>query len=430
MQSSGGQADLASERLYCMDWLRVAAILAVFLVHSMMPFQIVPGVWLIQFGQTHAGFALFPAFVYQWVMPLFFFLSGAGAQLAMRTRRRGQYLRERSRRLLVPLLFGSLAFTPLQEYLSLQSRLLAGQSLGQASPFVLSGTTVSLAGLSFLGFYPRYLSACLNSPGLGLLRIGCFTNHLWFLAFLFIYSVLCLPLFERLSEGWGTKGLDRLAGLALKPRGWVAFFLPLALIQILLRARFSQHQNWSDFLLWLTCYVYGYLFLSDRRFLEAVRAGWKGAFWIGLGGFAAMLALLGPGGYAKSWEMHPTFSAGYALYQALRSLVAWAWVVFFLGMGLRWFNFKHPRLKEGVEAVLPFYILHQAAIVVLAYALFTWPSPILVKYLALAGGAFLLTAGAYALVVRRVNGLRFLFGMRPTPGPDPFPVYSSLPPGG
>jgi hypothetical protein len=41
------------------------------------------------------------------------------------------------------------------------------------------------------------------------------------------------------------------------------------------------------------------------------------------------------------------FSAGYAGYQALRSLNTWAWVIFFLGLGVRRLDFDHPLLHYG-----------------------------------------------------------------------------------
>jgi hypothetical protein len=324
------------------------------------------------------------------------------------------------------LIFGSLAFTPLQGFLSIKSWQFSGGVPAGANPWISIGPPRELAGSTFLRFYPLYLANCFHVPGSVLLRIGCFTSHLWFLAFLLIYSVICLPLFERLGGAWGAQWVDRLAAICQKPWGLLACFLPTAAVQILLRARFSQHHHWSDFLFWLVYFIYGYLFLTDRRFLEALRAQWKKAGWVGLICFGGMMALLGLGGYAESWEFRPTFSAGYAFYQALRSLNTWGWVVFFLGLSMRYLNIKRGWLGYGREAVLPFYILHQAAIVAVAFALFAWQPPILIKFLALAGGAFLITAGVYELLVRRVNLLRFLFGMRPKPQAEALPSYSSI----
>lgn len=378
----------------------------------MMPFQPVPGVWLIQYPATGVAFALIPAFIYQWILPLFFFLSGASAWLALASHEKADYLRRRARRLLIPLAFGILAFTSFQQYLSLKSQAQVQTGRISIHSYMATGEWPQAARLGFAQFYPRWLWSCASNPGLGLLRVECLASHLWFLAYLFIYSLVCLPVFGWIGRAWGARWVSRLAGWSQNPLGLLALCLPAAAIQIALRARFPQHENWSDFLLWMFYFILGYLFLSDRRFLESVKKYWKIALYTGLACFALMLVCLGPLGYAGSWEYNPAFSPGYAVYQAVRSLNCWAWVLFILGAGLRRLNFNSAWLVYGSQAVLPFYILHQVALVTLAYALFGWNAPSLVKYLALAGGALLSSLGAYELLVRRLNGLRFLFGMK------------------
>jgi hypothetical protein len=357
-----------------------------------MPFGTVRDAWLIQFDQTNLAFTLFAGFTYQWVMHLFFFLAGAGTRFALASRARGQYLAERTQRLVVPFVFGSLAFTALQRYIALASR---SQDPGP-----------------FLPFYLKLYAGCVGTPALGILRIDCFSSHLWFLGYLFLYAVLALPLLAWLHGQRGSAWVARLAASSQKAGLIFAFFLPAALVQAALRARFPQHQNWSDFLLWLVYFALGFAFLGDRRYLEATARHTWVALGIGLACMGAMAALLLGLEYADAWELHPTFTPGYAMYQALRSLNTWAWVIFFLGLGARRLDFNHPLLRYGREALLPFYILHQVVIVVLAFALFGWRPPVLAKFLALSAGAFLITLGLYELFVRRVPLLRFLFGMR------------------
>lgn len=59
------------------------------------------------------------------------------------------------------------------------------------------------------------------------------------------------------------------------------------------------------------------------------------------------------------------------------------------------------------------YILHQPAVVAVAYPVVRWPAPIPVKYLVIVVVAGALTLAAYDLLVRRTQLTRFLFGMRP-----------------
>lgn len=381
----------AEDRLYYMDWLRVLAMGFVFLVHTSMPFAAVDDPWLIRFEQTNMAFTMFAGFVYQFGMPLFFFLAGAATYLALAFRTNRQYLIQRIQRLLVPFVFGGLAFTALQQYISLMVR--------------------SESDESFLQFYPRLYGGCIQDP-IGILRIDCFASHLWFLGFLFLYSILILPIIAWLRSQSGANLIARLAAFSQKPGTILLFFLPTAFIQTALRARYHGHTDWSDFFVWSYYFVFGYVCLSDRRFLQAITRHRYVALAGGLICTLAMGVLLLDFGYAEVWELNPVLSLGYALYEVLRSLNTWLWVVFLLGMGIRHLEFNHPVLGYSREALLPFYVLHQVVIVLLAFWIFNWSPPLLIKFVVLVGGAFLITVGLYELLVKRSNGLRFLFGMR------------------
>jgi glucan biosynthesis protein C len=61
--------------------------------------------------------------------------------------------------------------------------------------------------------------------------------------------------------------------------------------------------------------------------------------------------------------------------------------------------------------VLPFYMLHQTVIVVLAFGLIGWRAGPWAKYVTLIAASFLVIMLAYE-VVRRAGVLRVLFGMK------------------
>jgi hypothetical protein len=49
------------------------------------------------------------------------------------------------------------------------------------------------------------------------------------------------------------------------------------------------------------------------------------------------------------------------------------------------------------------------------YVVLRWPIPNVLKFVAIGTISFCLTVGAYEYPIRRVNVLRFMFGMRPLP---------------
>lgn len=102
-------------RLHELDWLRVIAILILLGCHTGMIF--VSWSWHIKSAETSRVLETVMAWLHYWRMPLLLFISGAGACFALGFRRPLQFLAERHRRLLAPLVFGMLVIVPPQIYL-------------------------------------------------------------------------------------------------------------------------------------------------------------------------------------------------------------------------------------------------------------------------------------------------------------------------
>ena len=61
---------------------------------------------------------------------------------------------------------------------------------------------------------------------------------------------------------------------------------------------------------------------------------------------------------------------------------------------------------------MPFYILHQTVIVVIGFYIADWQTSVAGKYLVLSSLSFIVIIAAYDLLIKRVNTLRYLFGMQ------------------
>jgi hypothetical protein len=72
--------------------------------------------------------------------------------------------------------------------------------------------------------------------------------------------------------------------------------------------------------------------------------------------------------------------------------------------------------------VLPFYILHQTIILLVGWYVIPLNLSILLKYLIISPISFLLILALYELLIKRVNAIRFLFGMRPKKKPPAVPA--------
>lgn len=80
---------------------------------------------------------------------------------------------------------------------------------------------------------------------------------------------------------------------------------------------------------------------------------------------------------------------------------------------MRYLSFNNRVLKYASEGSLPFYILHQMVIWIVGFYIAEWHMSIIPKYLILATVSFIAIMTVYELLIRRINVVRFLFGLKP-----------------
>lgn len=385
-----------NKRRYDIDWLRVVAMLAVFFFHCTRFFD-TEGWHLKNSEQSDLIFVSMRGLIWPWVMELFFLLSGVGSWYALKSRTGGTYLRERFTRLLIPLYtVGLIILLPLQFYFELY-------------------TNSGYRG-NFWQIIPRYFSS-FELPSItswpDTLFPFPFSGHLWFLQYLFLISLISLPLLIYLKSGQGQRYVGMLAGWFEGRWGIYFFVIPLALVLIGLRGLFEAQRSWADLLWYMIFFIIGYIIPSDKRFTEAIkRHGWVClALWIVgyIGGIGLLVLVLG----YDPFPGHEPFSWMYIVYQIIWSICSWSAVVFMLSIGARYMNSGHKVLAYGNEAVLPFYLFHQTIILLVGFYVIRWNLGILAKLLMVIAISFPLILALYELLVRRFNLIRFFFGMRP-----------------
>jgi glucan biosynthesis protein C len=380
-EGSGGK----SVRLHYLDWLRVLAILGVFLFHTMRAFDAFP--WEINNAEESLLATLFMVFFFPWGMPLFFFLSGAGTWFALRRRTGRQYAVERVQRLLIPFFVGCLLLSPLQLYFQWRHQIQTGEFVGTLCEFFQWRNIV-------LG--PRFF--------------GWAGYHLWFLGFLFAYSLIALPLFLWLKKDAGQRTVDWLARMSERPGGLLLFVIPLVIIKLVLHPFFPDYQDWADFVYMLTFFVYGYILYADERFAPAVRRNWP--LMLVAGVLSSLFILVGGAAEVIFDWMESPGTPGFYLFWSIWGINGWCWTLFVLYVGMRTLDFTNEWLVYGQETILPFYLLHQPVIIVIAYFAVQWDAGVTSKMLVVVLGSLLVTLGLIEFAIKRVNVLRRLFGIR------------------
>jgi len=87
----------------------------------------------------------------------------------------------------------------------------------------------------------------------------------------------------------------------------------------------------------------------------------------------------------------------------------------FLGFGMQHLTKNTPFLKYASEAVMGFYILHQTVLLIVGYFVVQWVIPDFAKWTIIFVSSFIVIMAIYEYLVRRVNILRVLFGMKSVP---------------
>lgn len=371
-----------SERRYDLDWLRIIAFGLLIFYHIGMFFVAWP--WHVK--SSHAGPEIQPLMLLTspWRLALLFLIAGCATRFMADRMARGRMARLRSLRLLLPLVFGMLVIVPPQTYAEIVEKL--GYSDG------------------VLAFYVKYIGFHGGWRVDGKPLIVPTWNHLWFVAYLWAYTMIVIalrPLLHVLPLRGVAAALRQPMALLLLPP------LLIGVLRLLLRPIFGETHalvdDWYLHALYLSLFLFGYgIARQEGIWLSLERLRWL-ALALAVTVYAVMVwaVLTDSGGRVRPF---------------IWALDQWAWIVMLLGFARRHLNVDTPLRRYLTDAIFPFYILHQTIIVMLGHR---------ISGLGLSAGteAALLVgatvAGCWAgyEVVRRVGWLRPLFGLRPAAKP-------------
>lgn len=305
------------------DWLTVLAMLCVFSFHCARFFNHED--WHVKNNQLSEGMTLFVSIVAQWIMPLFFMLSGISSYYSLNSRKSGRYIVNRLRRLVIPFIFGTFVLLiPVQVWIERSSH---GQFDG-----------------TFIEFYPRYFEGFYAFGG----NFAWMGLHLWYLEILFVFTLLTLPLFIFLERVRIQELISGAAAFFAKNGALFLFGIPLFLMEWLVNLQpkgvgFRAFGGWSLFS-YLIVFVTGFLIAFDLRCREALERLRFISLALGLVTTSLM--------FFFHIDLAPLGDFGkYTVTVLFRSFNSWFWLMAIFGFGSKYLNFNNEVLKNGVRDV-------------------------------------------------------------------------------
>jgi hypothetical protein len=378
----------APGRHYGMDWLRIGAFQLLILYHVGMAF--VPWDFQVKVANPPIGWATtLMMLTSPWRLSLLFAVSGyaSAALFARETGGIGAFLTSRLARLGIPLLFGMAVLVPPQPWIWLITH------YGYREDF---GTFLLHDYYSF-----RSIDGVIVPSWM----------HLWFVAYLIGYTLLlCLLLkLPARVRGAGRRLAELLlGGPALLPIGIAFVFYARASFEAGWEDNHLLITDWSAHAHYLPMFLFGYLLRGSEPIRAAIAQWWPVAAllaivgWIGLAWFELRYGLtIAP---RSLWPLH-----GWA-----QSAEAWGAMIALIGIADRYWNIDHRWRPVLVEAVFPFYLIHQTIIITVGYWMMGSGIGSLASFLLLVAATM---AGCWAvyLIGRKVRWLRPLIGLKAGP---------------
>ena len=376
-------ASVPGQRHYGLDWLRIGAFAMLMLYHAAMAF--VTGDWLVKLAEIE--WLAYPMmFLSPWRLAILFIVAGyASRALLAKLEQPGAFALERTKRLLIPLLFAMALIIPPQSWV----RLVVEHGYAHGYLHYLAHDAFRFGQMDGV-----------TLPG---------WEHLWFVAYLWAFTMALAFALSRLAplakvktalwfEKLGTG--SRLLWLPL------LYFVPVrAAITFTTGESHGLFDDWLSDLIYLPCFLFGFGLAGSRALWPAIGRLWRPALAVALAAYAVLVAIetFYP---AEARKPHLVMAADRAALAAM----LWSMSLVMLHLADRLLNRDHPWRARLSEAIFPCYILHQSVIVVVAFWLLPAGLPAPLAF-AIVIGATALSCAAFYLLGREIGPLRPLIGL-------------------
>ena len=372
------QQQVKKDRQYFIDWLRIGLIISVFFFHVGMIFR--PEQWHVNSTETFEFLDPIMWWLHLWRMPLLFLVSGVGTFYAIGHRTSWQYLKERFRRLYIPFTFGFFTLVPLMVYVE---RIENYNSFLDFIPHMFDGGPYPVGNISW--------------------------HHLWFILYLFIISLLITPLLNYTKSGHYNMVRGKLIAITTKKMSLNWLLSIIIISQLILRQYFPKsthalYTDWAYFTYYLIFFLSGFMLFTSPKVIQALKRDRRLYLYQTII-FTIILFTL-PSIFGQP-SIVQDYSRGIA-----EMIIAVSCGLTAIGYFKRYFNKDHKYRKVLNEAIYPFYLLHQPALIFVGYVILKWDISYGLQALLITLMSLVSIIITYWFIIRKFNFLRIVFGMK------------------
>lgn len=378
-----------ADRRFDVDWLRTLAFSLLILYHIGM-YYVQDWGWHIKSDLTFRWLQEVMILTNTWRMSLLFFISAMALSLVLKHASPTSLLKLRSNRLLIPLLFGMFVVVFPQVYIEAVS-----QKLIEPGVFAF--------WLSYIN--PNTDLLVEHQSSIGLLT----WNHLWFLPYLWVYSVLILliqPLLNKLALKLNDSVMFPIVFIVLC-FSLIGCWMWLAETYPVTHGLTGDWYNHSKYFL---VFIAGYLFARADVWWQFVIDKRRWLLFIALAGYCFIVADRN-GGFPWLAAQYEESLVVQLFYGVVYSANHWGWIFMVIGFAGAYLIKPNRFLRYANNAVLPWYMFHQTAIVVIAWNLKPMSMHPAIEFWLVLLGTILFCLLGYELV-KRNRLTRWLFGLK------------------
>jgi peptidoglycan/LPS O-acetylase OafA/YrhL len=190
--------------------------------------------------------------------------------------------------------------------------------------------------------------------------------------------------------------VGRFEPLLVKPPGLNIIIIPLLVSQIILRNYFEQEthalfNDWATFTYYLIFFLAGFILLPVKSIAGALTR--NRAIYLLETAVAMALMLI-------TRNQAQTVRTAEVIYDVSALTMSWTCAVAVTGYARKYLDFNTGFRKTANEAIYPFYLLHQPALVITGYMIARLSIPVMLKVILIMTSSLLLILSVYWIIIR------------------------------